>query len=69
MTIREHKELQVLKNLVNSTHKKLDNTKKKFRINKQENEGLNTRSKVAAADKNKMALVVEKRSSRPDPQF
>ena len=71
MSIREHEELQVLENLVNSTQKKLDSAKKKFGINKQDNEGLSTRSKAAAAiaDKSKGAPVVDERSSRPDPQY
>ena len=64
MTTREHEELKVLKNLVASTQKKIDNTKRKFG-SKQDREGLTTRSK---AQENHQEPAVE-RSSRPDPQF
>ena len=68
MTKREHEELQVLENLVASTQKKIDNTKKKFGVGKQDRDGLTTRSKAAAIQENVPVPPVE-RSSRPDPQF
>lgn len=64
MTTREHEELKVLENLVASTQKKIDNTKRKFG-SKQDREGLTTRSK---AQENHQEPAVE-RSLRPDPQF
>ena len=68
MTKREHEELQVLENLVASTQKKIDNTKRKFGVGKQDKDGLTTRSRAAASQENVPVPSVE-RSSRPDPQY
>lgn len=70
MTPRELEELQVLENLVATTQKKIDNTKRKHGAAKRDEEGLHTRSKAQAAQQKKEtpAQTVEK-SSRPDPQY
>jgi len=68
---KQQEELQALENLVSSSQKKLDNARKKFGANKQDKEGLNTRSKAqaAATEKIKVPAIPEERSSRPDPQY
>jgi hypothetical protein len=70
MTQREREDLQVLENLVASTQKKIDNTKKRLGAGRQDRDGLTTRSRAQAAsqEKNAPAQPAE-RSSRPDPQY
>ena len=64
-------ELQMLENQVSASQKKLDNAKKKFAANKQDKDGITTRSKAQASttDKSKVPSAPEERSSRPDPQY
>lgn len=71
MTKRQQEELQMLENLVSSTQKKLDSAKKRYGGNKQDKEGVNTRSKgqAVAPEKIKAPAISEERSARPDPQF
>lgn len=72
ITKREEEELQVLENLVASTQKKIDHTKKKFAANKQGKDGAtaNTRSKVQVIQPEKDAPAqTSERSARPDPQY
>ena len=72
ITKREEEELQVLENLVASTQKKIDHTKKKFAPNKQGKDGAaaNTRSKVQMIQPEKdTPAQTSERSARPDPQY
>lgn len=70
MTKREQEELQVLENLVASTQKKIDNTKRKFGANRPDKDGLLTRSKAQAAGQEKVIQAQPgEKSSRPDSQF
>ena len=72
MTIREAEEIQTLENLVSSMQKKIDNAKKKFAANrdKQDKEGVTTRSKAQTKEPEKAELApLIKKSTRPDPQY
>ena len=70
MTAREKEELQILENLVVTTQKKIDSTKKKYGAAKQVNDGKATRSKTQAdtPEKGTTAQAGDK-ASRPEPQF
>lgn len=70
MTKREAEELQILENLVASTQKKIDNTKKRYAPNKSTKEGVATRSKALGNQPEKEATGPQiEKSTRPDPQY
>ena len=67
MTKREEEELQILKNLVASTQKKIEN-KKKYAASIGK-EGVTTRSRAQQAPEERGPAAPAERAVRPEPQF